>query len=52
MIGVLVETVVVAFIMGGIIGAVTALHLSSHQGREPKKVPVKISDNQKTSKRH
>ena len=29
MMGIMVETVVIAFVMGGIIGAVTALHLST-----------------------
>ena len=42
MIGIIVETVVIAFIMGGIVGAVAALHLSSRQEEEPKKVPVPI----------
>lgn len=51
MIGVLVETVVVAFIMGGIIGAVTALHLGNPQNNEPKKIPVNISENQNRSNR-
>jgi|GEM_PF-2033152 len=37
MIGMLFEAVVLAFVIGGIIGAVTALHLSS-----PKKIPVRI----------
>jgi hypothetical protein len=37
MIGMLMEAVVLAFVIGGIIGAVTALHLSSLR-----KIPVKI----------
>ncbi|WP_455222418.1 YtxH domain-containing protein [Kaarinaea lacus] len=37
MIGMLFEAVVLAFVIGGIIGAATALHLSS-----PKKIPVRI----------
>ena len=40
MIGMLMEAVVLAFIIGGIIGAVTALQLSHWNF---KKVPVKIS---------
>lgn len=42
MIGMLVETVVVAFVMGGIIGAITALHISNQNANELKKVPVRI----------
>lgn len=37
MIGMLLEAVVLAFVIGGIIGAATALHLSSQ-----KKIPVRI----------
>jgi len=37
MIGMLLEAVVLAFVIGGIIGAATALHLSSE-----KKIPVRI----------
>lgn len=37
MIGMLLEAVVLAFIIGGIVGAVTALHLA-----QAKKVPVRI----------
>ncbi|WP_455208567.1 hypothetical protein [Kaarinaea lacus] len=37
MIGMLFEAVVLAFVIGGIIGAVTALHLSG-----AKKIPVRI----------
>ena len=46
MIGIMVETVVIAFIMGGIIGAVVALHLSHrHEPEEThQKVPVRIDD--------
>lgn len=40
MIAMLLEAVVLAFVIGGIIGAVTALHLSG-----PKKMPVRIQDN-------
>ncbi len=40
MIAMLLEAVVLAFVIGGIIGAVTALHLSG-----PKKVPIKIQNN-------
>ncbi len=39
MIGMLLEAVVLAFIIGGIVGAVTALHLSNL-----KKVPVRIKN--------
>jgi len=37
MIGMLLEAVVLAFVIGGIIGAVTALHLSN-----ARKIPVRI----------
>ncbi|MGD8559845.1 MAG: hypothetical protein PVH04_09270 [Gammaproteobacteria bacterium] len=40
MIGMLMEAVVLAFIIGGIIGAITALQLSNWN---LKKIPVKIS---------
>ena len=40
MIAMLLEAVVLAFVIGGIIGAVTALHLSS-----PKKAPIRIQSN-------
>ena len=36
MMGYLMESVVLAFVMGGIFGAITALHL-----KQPEKVPVK-----------
>lgn len=42
MIGMLVETVVVAFVMGGIIGAITALHISGQNAEDMKKIPVRI----------
>ena len=41
MIGMLLEAVVIAFVIGGIVGAVTALHLSTF-----KKVPVRIQSQQ------
>ena len=47
MIGMLVETVVVAFVMGGIIGAVTALHISNQNSENLKKVPVRIDKEQR-----
>jgi len=40
MIAMLLEAVVLAFVIGGIIGAITALHLSSS-----KKIPVRIQNN-------
>lgn len=43
MIGMLVETVIVAFVMGGIIGAITALHISNQNAGELKKVPVRTN---------
>ena len=46
MIEMLIETIVVAFVLGGILGAITALHLSN-----TKKVPVKIGDRSKPSGR-
>jgi hypothetical protein len=39
MFGILMESVVIAFVMGGILGAVTALHLSGN-----KKVALKIEN--------
>lgn len=39
MIGMLLEAVVLAFVIGGIIGAATALHLSN-----PRKIPVQINN--------
>ena len=47
MIGMLLEAVVLAFVVGGIVGAVTALHLS-----HAKKVPVRIqTDNLRQDRR-
>ena len=40
MVAMLLEAVVLAFVIGGIIGAVTAIHLS-----DARKVPVKIQNN-------
>ena len=34
MVGMMIEIVIMAFVMGGIIGAVTALHLSKPEVRE------------------
>ena len=39
MIGMILEAVVIAFVIGGIVGAVTALHLSTFN-----KVPVRIQN--------
>ena len=48
MIGMLLEAVVLAFVIGGIVGAVTALHLSTFN-----KVPVRIqSQNQPKQPQH
>lgn len=47
MIGMLVETVVVAFVMGGIIGAITALHISNQNANDLKKVPIKLDKNKR-----
>ena len=41
MAGMLMETVVVAFVFGGIIGAITALHLASTHKRVPARVDTK-----------
>lgn len=41
MIGMLLEAVVLAFVIGGIVGAVTAIHIAN-----VKKVPVRIESNQ------
>lgn len=38
MMGIMVETVVMAFVVGGVVGAITALQLNSNAN----KVPVKI----------
>ena len=46
MVDMLIETIVVAFVIGGILGAVTALHLS-----QTKKVPIKIIDRTTPSQR-
>ena len=46
MIGMLFEAVVLAFVIGGIVGAVTALHLS-----HAKKVPVRIQSDQYRQRR-
>jgi hypothetical protein len=45
MMGMLMETVVIAFVMGGIMGAITALHLLG-----PKKIAVKADDNRAPQK--
>jgi hypothetical protein len=45
MMGMLMETVVISFVMGGIMGAITALHL-----QKPRKIAVKI-DNRTPQKR-
>jgi len=42
MIGLLLESVVIAFVIGGIMGAVTALHLLG-----PKKIGAKIDSQQR-----
>lgn len=47
MMGMLIESVVIAFVIGGIIGAVTALHLTNLN-----KSPVRIdNEQQKPNKR-
>ncbi len=38
MMGIMIETVVIAFAMGGIVGAITALHLSSNLKKSPAKI--------------
>jgi len=43
MMGTMIETVVVAFAMGGILGAVTTLHLSSERKSELVKVEQRDS---------
>lgn len=40
MTGLFMESIVVAFMIGGIVGAITALHLASHN-----KEPVKVKSN-------
>jgi len=45
MLGYLMESVVLAFVMGGVFGAITALHL-----RQPEKVPVEVQ-NKRPSRR-
>jgi len=46
MIGMLLEAVVLAFAIGGIVGAVTAIHLSNLN-----KVPVKIQNQKQQHRR-
>lgn len=45
MMGILVESIVVAFVIGGILGAITALHLSS-----PKKAAVVVKEKDRSLK--
>lgn len=40
MIGMLVESIIVAFIMGGVIGSITTMHIQ--QASEMKKVPLRV----------
>lgn len=49
MIGMIVESIIVSFIIGGIIGAVTALHMQ--QGSESKRIPLRIPRDQDKSNR-
>ena len=46
MIGMLLEAVVLAFVIGGIVGAVTALHLAN-----ARKVPVRIQSDDRYRQR-
>lgn len=43
MMGIMIETVVMAFVMGGILGAVTALHLRAERNAEPVKIEARNS---------
>ena len=47
MMGIMIETVVMAFVVGGIVGAITALQLNSNTS----KVPVKIHRDQSQHRR-
>lgn len=47
MMGLMIETVVMAFVIGGIVGAITALQLSNNAS----KVPVKIQREQSQHRR-
>lgn len=46
MVGMMIEIVIMAFVMGGIVGAVTALHLSSQTSEKTREnehlAPVRI----------
>ncbi|WP_455217019.1 hypothetical protein [Kaarinaea lacus] len=42
MMGIMIETVVMAFVVGGVVGAITALQLSNNS----RQIPVKIRHNQ------
>jgi len=48
MIGMLVESIIVSFIMGGIIGAITAMHIQ--QASENRKIPLRVKREQDQSK--
>lgn len=51
MIGMLVESIIVSFILGGIIGAITAMHINQ-QTDAMKKVPIRVKRDQDPSNRH
>jgi len=50
MMGILLESVVIAFVIGGILGAITALHLS--HASQSNHAPVKIDKHQRHSNHH
>lgn len=52
MIGMLVESIIVSFILGGIIGAITAMHINQQQTDAMKKVPIRVKRDQDPSNRH
>ena len=47
MTGMIIEIVVIAFVMGGIIGAVTALHLSTPAESSAERIAVRINEKNK-----
>jgi gas vesicle protein len=50
MIGMLAESIIVSFILGGIIGAITAMHLTQQHNNE-NKVPIRVKHDRNHRKR-
>jgi len=47
MMGIMVETVIMAFVVGGVVGAITAMQLSKAE----EKIPVKINNDTSSRRR-